>query len=159
MNHLENEKKTSRREFLSTIAMIAGVVASYGLLTLQGFLFVMPRRLKSRTRKVFVGNLSSFKNGQVTSYTDPFGNELLLRRNKDGLQAFSSRCPHLGCRVRWETDESRFFCPCHRGVFNADGVGTSGPPADAGQRLEEVPLVVDEKSGVVFVEVPDKELG
>ena len=53
--------------------------------------------------------------------------------------------------MRWEGDENRFFCPCHRGVFDEDGLATAGPPADAGQRLAEVPLRVD--AGVLYLEV------
>ena len=49
----------------------------------------------------------------------------------DRFEAYSSTCPHLGCRVHWESEEGNFFCPCHRGVFDERGVGVSGPPADA----------------------------
>ena len=53
--------------------------------------------------------------------------------------------------------EQRFFCPCHRGVFDPNGVAVSGPPADAGQSLSSIPLEVDEKSGVIYIEVRDIE--
>ena len=87
------------------------------------------------------------------------GTPILIKRDERGFHAYSSLCPHLGCRVRWEDDNHRFFCPCHRGVFDENGVATEGPPADAGQRLAEVPLRVDEGAGVVYMEVKDVKRG
>ena len=42
--------------------------------------------------------------------------------------ALSNICTHLGCRVRWVSDQGKFFCPCHNGVFDKDGNVVSGPP-------------------------------
>jgi len=42
--------------------------------------------------------------------------------------AMSNVCTHLGCRVRWVSDQGKFFCPCHNGVFAKDGSVISGPP-------------------------------
>ena len=84
------------------------------------------------------------------------GNLILIRRTvASGFQAFSSVCPHLGCKVHWEAENDRFFCPCHRGVFDPAGVAIGGPPGDAGQRLSQAPIAVDEESGVVYLEVND----
>ena len=62
----------------------------------------------------------------------------LLRRGED-LVAFDGRCTHLGCTVRFRADESGggvFRCPCHGGVFDADGSPQSGPVTEALRRLE-----------------------
>jgi hypothetical protein len=40
-------------------------------------------------------------------------------------------------------------------VFDEEGRAISGPPADAGQSLYPAPLLVDEESGVVYLEVKD----
>jgi len=42
--------------------------------------------------------------------------------------AMSNICTHLGCRVRWITEQDQFFCPCHNGVFDISGDVVSGPP-------------------------------
>ena len=42
--------------------------------------------------------------------------------------AMSNICTHLGCRVRWITDQDQFFCPCHNGVFDISGNVVAGPP-------------------------------
>jgi Rieske Fe-S protein len=42
--------------------------------------------------------------------------------------AMSNICTHLGCRVRWITDQDKFFCPCHNGEFDIEGNVVAGPP-------------------------------
>jgi Rieske Fe-S protein len=132
-----------------------GLALSYGTLAAQGLLFLLPERLKSRTRKLFTGNVDQYRVGTVQSFYDLEGNLILVTRTEAGFQAFSSTCPHLGCRVHWEAEKQRFFCPCHNGVFTAEGVAVSGPPADSGQNLFPVPVEVDPSSGAVYMEVKD----
>ena len=48
---------------------------------------------------------------------------------KDGRpRVLSAVCPHLGCSVAWNDTKGQFVCPCHAGVFTADGTLVSGPP-------------------------------
>jgi Rieske Fe-S protein len=52
--------------------------------------------------------------------------------NGTDFVALSDRCTHLGCRVRHvdendQNGEPGFFCPCHNGVFDADGEILAGP--------------------------------
>ncbi len=152
---MSDDTKPTRRGLLAQILMAGGLLAAYGTLGVQGMLFLLPKRLRPRTRLLFAGQASEYQLGTVRTVYDLQGNPILIKRSADGFNAFSSTCPHLGCRVRWEEEESRFFCPCHRGVFDDQGIATAGPPADAGQRLAQVPLEVDERSGVVYVEVKD----
>lgn len=42
--------------------------------------------------------------------------------------AMSNICTHLGCRVRWISEQDEFFCPCHNGVFDIEGNVVAGPP-------------------------------
>jgi nitrite reductase/ring-hydroxylating ferredoxin subunit len=151
----------TRRAWLAGALMGTGLLASYGTLAFQFLSFLLPERLKGKTRLLFVGQVDRFALGSVQTIMDLKGNEILVKRNESGFQAFSSVCPHLGCRVQWVPQEERFFCPCHRGVFNADGKAVAGPPADAGQRLADAPLVVDQANGVVYLEVeaPKKKGG
>src|SRR5262249_20338233 len=37
-------------------------------------------------------------------------------------------CAHLGCPVSWFQESGLFMCPCHGGVYYADGERASGPP-------------------------------
>jgi menaquinol-cytochrome c reductase iron-sulfur subunit len=54
-----------------------------------------------------------------------------VRRNServDDFTVFAINCTHLGCPVNWVAGGSIFLCPCHGGVFYADGTVAAGPP-------------------------------
>jgi Rieske Fe-S protein len=50
------------------------------------------------------------------------------RVSSDQWQVFAVNCAHLGCPVRWFAQSGLFMCPCHGGVYYADGSRASGPP-------------------------------
>ena len=55
--------------------------------------------------------------------------ELDVRRVAgEQFQVFAINCAHLGCPVRWFAQSGLFMCPCHGGVYYADGSRASGPP-------------------------------
>ena len=146
---------TSRRDFFASALMAGGLLLAYGTLAIQSMLFLLPKRLRPKTRLLFAGRTDQFEVGSVRSFLDLEGTPILIRRGAEGFEAFSSTCPHLGCRVHWEAADGVFFCPCHRGVFDVGGEAVAGPPADAGQRLARVNLDVDEAAGVIYIEVKD----
>jgi Rieske Fe-S protein len=41
---------------------------------------------------------------------------------------FAVNCAHLGCPVSWFPQSGLFMCPCHGGVYYANGEHASGPP-------------------------------
>ncbi len=58
-------------------------------------------------------------------------------KGKDGkLRVLSAVCPHLGCAITWGEAKQQFVCPCHVGIFAADGALVSGPPPRAMDDLE-----------------------
>ena len=52
------------------------------------------------------------------------------------VHALSATCTHLGCQVRWDAGSSSFRCPCHGGVFDAQGNVVEGPPPRPLNRVE-----------------------
>ena len=44
------------------------------------------------------------------------------------FQVFAINCAHLGCPVEWFQESGLFMCPCHGGVYYANGERASGPP-------------------------------
>lgn len=52
----------------------------------------------------------------------------VINHGKGRFSIMDARCTHLGCPVSWSADEHRFLCPCHEGVFDAQGKVVSGPP-------------------------------
>lgn len=63
-----------------------------------------------------------------------------LHRSPDGLKCFDPACTHLGCRIKFQDDQRRYFCPCHGGVFSEEGKVVSGPPPTG---LVEHPVKVE----------------
>lgn len=51
-----------------------------------------------------------------------------LVRHGDTVRALDSTCTHLGCRTAYNTASSCIECPCHGGVFDAEGAVIGGPP-------------------------------
>jgi len=52
----------------------------------------------------------------------------LRRLDAERFEAFAINCAHLGCPVRWLAKAKLFMCPCHGGVYYADGSVAAGPP-------------------------------
>ena len=50
------------------------------------------------------------------------------RQSGDNFRVFSVNCTHLGCPVMWFPASGLFMCPCHGGVYYADGQRAAGPP-------------------------------
>jgi Rieske Fe-S protein len=48
------------------------------------------------------------------------------RRQK--FLVLAANCAHLGCPVEWFAESGLFMCPCHGGVYYANGEHASGPP-------------------------------
>jgi nitrite reductase/ring-hydroxylating ferredoxin subunit len=152
-----------RRGFLSRVVSMAmgiGLVASYGSLGLMASRFLYPARPRRRAW-VFAGVAGRFGTGDSFVFRSPTGERIAIaRRGETGgagdFVALSSTCPHLGCQVHWESQNDRFFCPCHNGAFDAEGTGISGPPGEAGQSLPRFPLRIQD--GLLFIQVPVGEL-
>lgn len=141
------KNEVSRKGFLRTTLAYGGLILSYG--TLGGIVlnYLWPSRQKVQ-QKIFVAHSKNLAPGQTMTFSTPSGENYLLSsrqvEDKTEFFAFSNRCPHLGCKVLWESDKSRFHCPCHGGIFNDNGVATAGPPAKAKQSLKKCELnIVD----------------
>jgi Rieske Fe-S protein len=71
-----------------------------------------------------------------------------------GITVLSAICPHLGCPINWHPDRAQFNCPCHGGLFNADGRHTGGPPPRAMD-----PLDFEVRAGHLWVRWQDFKIG
>mgnify|MGYP001597699611 CR=1 FL=1 len=149
-------EKPNRRDFFTGTAAAAGLAAGYGTFGWMAGRFLYPTHSK-RTAWMLLRPVGEIADGHTLSYTAPTGATITIaRRGTTGTEtdflALSDTCPHLGCKVRWEGPQNRFFCPCHNGVFTPEGKAVSGPPAEAGQSLMRYPLRIEE--GLLYIEVP-----
>jgi len=130
----------SRRQFLARLSIAAGGTGAL-IVTVPVTGFILAPFFE-RTTEVWrpVGKVETFKIGDTTAvqYEDasplPWAGVTarsaawLRRVNADTFIAFSINCTHLGCPVRWLAEASLFMCPCHGGVYYADGTVAAGPP-------------------------------
>ncbi len=96
--------------------------------------------LRRRTpRSYTLGKVAQFPDGAMTPATFEVVTQdgwrevretrkVYVHRDGDDFTVFSLTCTHLGCSVRWDAGTQRFRCPCHGGVYDADGQVESGPP-------------------------------
>ena len=161
------EGKVDRRDFVSivsSITMAGGMLAGYG--TLAAFAGRYLFQNNDDTAWLFVAPVAHVPPGESFPFESPVGVRVVITRRSAAAEqrepteadflALSSVCPHLGCRVHWESQNNRFFCPCHNGAFDADGKPIAGPPLAAGQSLPRYPLRVDR--GLLFIRMPIRSI-
>ena len=146
--------------FSSKACTAIGLTAAYGALAAMMGRFIHPSGPPAKGW-MCVTRLARLAIGEALVFRTPSGATVNVARQGEGTHAdafiaLSSTCPHLGCQVHWQAQENRFFCPCHNGIFSADGKGIGGPPGDAGQSLARYPLKVEE--GLLYIEVDFDEI-
>ena len=157
------ETRPQRRSLLfgvSAAVMASGLSSGYGMFAWFIGLFLYPFRGPEVSWQ-FLSDLASFRVGQSLTYESPAGQKIVVTRfgeegTVEDFIALSSVCPHLGCQVHWESNNNRFFCPCHNGAFSEVGEPLSGPPKDSKQSLPQYALQL--KNNLLFIEVPTTSL-
>ena len=134
-------QEVSRRAALLKLGLLLnGAIAAVLAVPVVGYVLSAIVRKKDYTGWITLGPLSQFPPGQtrLASFKNP------QRRPWDGAtadipcwvrsidaqnyQVFAINCAHLGCPVRWFPQSQLFMCPCHGGVYYADGSRAAGPP-------------------------------
>lgn len=139
----------NRRSFLGVLLGIgtAGMGALLGVPVLRYVLYPVYAKASS-SEWSDVGDLSEFADSKepvrkTITFTQRDGwrevvsaQSVYVSRTADGqLEVLSAICPHLGCSVSWQATQDKFICPCHGGVFKADGQHIGGPPPRPMDRL------------------------
>jgi menaquinol-cytochrome c reductase iron-sulfur subunit len=164
-NHVElppaPPEVVERRRFLARVSVGLGACMGLGVAApMAGFVMApLFRKVPHEWRSV--GRAGDFVVGHTVSVTFADASPLpwagvtaktaawLRRVNEDTFVAFSVNCAHLGCPVRWLPDARLFMCPCHGGVYYADGTVAAGPPPHA---LSQYPVRVREGEVEVHTE-------
>jgi len=137
----EDPRLVSRRWFLfkASIALngIVGVVLAVPIVR---YLLSPWRKDASYKSWISLGSADSFPTGEtrLAFYKNPSAHPwdgqtdnvacYVRRMATDQFRVFAINCAHLGCPVRWFPQSQLFMCPCHGGVYYADGSRASGPP-------------------------------
>ena len=130
----------SRRRFLNRITL--ALSAAIGAVLSVPILAYLLSPLINRAPQVWLalGRVDQFTIGQTVqvAFQDPSplpwagqtaNTSLWLRRTGEAsFTAFAVNCTHLACPVNWLQNAGLFLCPCHGGVYYADGSVAAGPP-------------------------------
>jgi menaquinol-cytochrome c reductase iron-sulfur subunit len=146
----DEQALVSRRRFLSRISLALSGLAA-GVVSVPIIAYLLSPLLQAPPENwLDVGQVQNFQTGLTVEvgYDDPSPlpwagqtarTAVWLRRTADtppAFIAFALNCTHLGCPVNWRPDAQLFLCPCHGGVYYADGTVAGGPPPKALPQLQ-----------------------
>jgi nitrite reductase/ring-hydroxylating ferredoxin subunit len=134
-------RTVSRRWVLFSAAVgLNGLIGVVLAVPIVRYLFAPWRKDASYDSWVSLGVIERFPQGETrlafyrNPYTQPWDGATddvacyVRRTGARDFQVFAINCAHLGCPVRWFPQSQLFMCPCHGGVYYADGSRASGPP-------------------------------
>ncbi|MGC2614202.1 MAG: Rieske 2Fe-2S domain-containing protein, partial [Terracidiphilus sp.] len=137
---LETERVT-RRTFLMNVGIALNAAVALLIATpVVSYLLGPVLRRKEYLQWIAIGNVNDFSVGETklisfqNPFSDPWDGETakvpayVRRSAPEEFTVFAINCAHLGCPVRWFSESQLFMCPCHGGVYYADGSRASGPP-------------------------------
>ncbi len=170
----ESGSQPTRREaVMSALGAIVGFIGAALAVPLVAFLFgpavsgtrpggllgrSIPPTPRSRAPWSPVGELAALPQGQPTLTTVQLPVQegwiqstmavavYVERTGPDSAVIFDLHCTHMGCPVVWNQAAGRFLCPCHGGVYDANGRVLSGPPP---RPLDRYAVKVD--GGVLYM--------
>jgi len=78
----------------------------------------------------------------------------LIKKKDDGTYiAFVGVCTHLDCNVTYLPEQRKFFCACHDGWYDENGVNIGGPPPSP---LRQLTLIIAGEDLIVKKESPEE---
>ncbi|MBP3040434.1 ubiquinol-cytochrome c reductase iron-sulfur subunit [Bacillaceae bacterium Marseille-Q3522] len=139
-----SKQRVSRRQFLNyTLTGVGGFMAAGMLTPMLGFAIDPVLRHSGESdliaTKLKIADLTNepvrvdFSFAQKDAwYESEVSNTAWVYKDENGeIVALSPVCKHLGCVVDWNTDKknpNRFYCPCHGGLYEKDGINVQGTP-------------------------------
>ncbi|UCZ54794.1 ubiquinol-cytochrome c reductase iron-sulfur subunit [Bacillus shivajii] len=137
----EKKHRVSRRQFLTyTLTGVGGFMAAGMLSPMVRFALDPALEAGDETEFVRVASVDELTNEpqrfdfsleiEDAWYTSEQTRAAWVYQEGNEVVALSPICTHLGCTVNWDTDDhpNQFFCPCHFGRFEKDGVNVPGTP-------------------------------
>ena len=138
---LESPAIVSRRWLLLKAGVaLNGLVGIALAVPIFRYLLAPVRKDSDYKSWISLGDVGDFPVGEtrLTSYRNPWKESwdgetdnvacYVRREGSSQFTVFAINCAHLGCPVRWFPQSQLFMCPCHGGVYYADGSRASGPP-------------------------------
>jgi Rieske Fe-S protein len=137
----DKEEGVSRRTFLLKVSIAVNALIGAAIaVPVIGYLLGPIRGRGKYNSWIALGKVNDFRENEtlLATYRNPFtspwdgdtGKVACYVRREAGnkFTVFAVNCAHLGCPVRWFPQSELFMCPCHGGVYYANGERAAGPP-------------------------------
>jgi cytochrome b6-f complex iron-sulfur subunit len=124
----------TRRQFLN--GLLGGWLGGLAALFLYPVLrFVFPPEREPEQVVLPLTDYGSLEPGAIKNFAWGSKPGMLKKTAGGELIAFVSVCTHLDCNVAYLPDQKKFFCACHEGWYDENGVNIGGPPPKPLRRL------------------------
>ncbi len=139
----KKHNEVTRRQFLNyTLMGVGGFMGAAVLAPMVGFAIDPLLKGEKESDFVYIMDVDEITNepqrktfviDQVDGwYESQVERTAWIYKNNNGdILALSPVCTHLGCTVDWNSNAdfpNEFFCPCHFGRFDSNGVNIAGTP-------------------------------
>lgn len=122
----EGPHPPTRRTILDWVIGLCSAISGMAM-TIPALLYLWPAARGGATKSVELEGADNMALG-ASRTIQVGGKAVIVVRHRAGFTALSAICTHLGCLVKWSASQNEFLCPCHAGVFDANGQVVSGPP-------------------------------
>ena len=153
----------SRRRFLTNVTLgVSGLIGVMVGVPLIGYIFgPLIKQAPNTWQKVGLLSKNDFPIGKtvlaklIDSSSLPWAGQtaataVWVRQHAPRqFDVFAVNCTHLGCPVNWLAAANLFECPCHGGIYYANGDVAAGPPPHPLFR-HDVRVVGDEVQVLTF---------
>jgi len=147
---IDADEAIGRRHFLTLAVLTSGAV-------LLGTVGLALRGLSDDRRRGSpraIGRADALEVGEAAYFTYPGADDgaVVVRLGADRFVAYSQKCTHLSCAVRYRPEKRDLHCPCHEGVFDIEtGEPVAGPPR---RRLPRIALRQEGSMLIALEEAP-----
>jgi len=135
----------TRRQFLN--GLLGGGVAVLASSLLYPIIrFVFPPYQEPEKVLLPLGDYQGLAPGSVKSFAWGAKPGFIKKKTDGSYLALVGVCTHLDCNVTYLPDQKKFFCACHTGWYDENGINIGGPPP---RPLRTLTVVVEGENLVV----------
>jgi Rieske Fe-S protein len=135
---MSNARDKNRRQTLK--ALLAGAVAfaAYPFASIAtSYLGYSKRRTGGKAQIKLSELRTSTRSKHIEIAEEPV---IVIQSTDNKVRAFTASCTHLGCIVSYRPQEPGFYCKCHKGKFDGNGVNVPGSKPKS--PLTELPIQI-----------------
>ena len=136
---MSNAREMKRRQTLKGLLAGAVAFALYPFSNIVGSYLGYSKRKSGGKAHL---NLDELNNATRSKHIEIAEEPVIVVHSTDDkVRAFTASCTHLGCIVSYRPEEPGFYCKCHKGKFDGNGVNVPGSKPKS--PLTELPVLVE----------------